>query len=346
MMIVQASNIHEGGGFVLLKELLPELCKSAQVTFFVDARFLSNNKTSLPTTANLNTISVYPTILSRLKAEFQIYFLSKKNPEATVFCFGNLPPLLPVKNRVLLYFHTVLYFRPFLMAKKSFFLKVKHLIERAWLTWGLTSVKEVIVQSSFVKESFEREFGFSNITIFPFTPAASESTNTSTQSPKDRGLDFVYLAAGTAHKNHENLIKAWNLLAREQILPALHLTIDSRYGKILSAIEDSKNTHNANIVNHGMIPHSQAMILYKNARAIIFPSVCESFGLPLLEARTLDIPVLASELDYVRDLIDPTESFDPSSPKSIARAVKRFLNIHDDKNQVHTVAELAAYIKT
>ena len=37
--------------------------------------------------------------------------------------------------------------------------------------------------------------------------------------------------------------------------------------------------------------------------------------------------MLASELDYVRDVVDPEESFDPASPVSIARAVKRFLGI-------------------
>jgi hypothetical protein len=34
---------------------------------------------------------------------------------------------------------------------------------------------------------------------------------------------------------------------------------------------------------------------------------------------------LASELDFVRDVIEPVETFDPDSPTSIARAVKRFL---------------------
>jgi hypothetical protein len=33
----------------------------------------------------------------------------------------------------------------------------------------------------------------------------------------------------------------------------------------------------------------------------------------------------ASELDYVRDVLDPEQSFDPESATSIARAVKRFM---------------------
>jgi len=65
--------------------------------------------------------------------------------------------------------------------------------------------------------------------------------------------------------------------------------------------------------------------LLKTSGAVIYPSRFESFGLPLIEARLAGVPVLAGELDYVRDVLDPEESFDPESPLSIARAVKRFL---------------------
>ena len=49
--------------------------------------------------------------------------------------------------------------------------------------------------------------------------------------------------------------------------------------------------------------------------------------MPLIEARRIGLPILASELDYVRDVLDPEEVFDPDSPVSIARAVKRFMKI-------------------
>ena len=57
----------------------------------------------------------------------------------------------------------------------------------------------------------------------------------------------------------------------------------------------------------------------------IYPSTLESFGLPLLEARAAGLPIITGELDYVRDIVDPDETFDPNSPLSMARAVKRFL---------------------
>jgi glycosyltransferase involved in cell wall biosynthesis len=61
------------------------------------------------------------------------------------------------------------------------------------------------------------------------------------------------------------------------------------------------------------------------ADALIYPSILESYGLPLLEARAAGLPLITGELDYVRDIVDPEETFDPASPLSIARAVKRFM---------------------
>jgi glycosyltransferase involved in cell wall biosynthesis len=57
----------------------------------------------------------------------------------------------------------------------------------------------------------------------------------------------------------------------------------------------------------------------------VFPSVSESFGLPLIEARQVGLPIVASELDFVRDVCEPEHSFDPYSSVSIARAIRRFL---------------------
>ena len=49
--------------------------------------------------------------------------------------------------------------------------------------------------------------------------------------------------------------------------------------------------------------------------------------MPLLEAEAMGLPVIASEMDYVRDVIVPAETFDPHSAVSISRAVRRFLSL-------------------
>ena len=73
------------------------------------------------------------------------------------------------------------------------------------------------------------------------------------------------------------------------------------------------------------VSHSLILSYLNNSNALIYPSLTESLGIPLLEAKSLDIPIVASELDYVRDISSPIQTFDPKSSISISRAVKRFL---------------------
>ena len=41
----------------------------------------------------------------------------------------------------------------------------------------------------------------------------------------------------------------------------------------------------------------------------------------------MGIPIVASELNYVRDVCQPQETFNPHEPLSIARAMQRFLGL-------------------
>ena len=51
------------------------------------------------------------------------------------------------------------------------------------------------------------------------------------------------------------------------------------------------------------------------------------------------IYIVASEKDFVRDLVDPKETFDPNSSISITRAIKRYLKITDNKIKVKNPRE-------
>jgi len=116
------------------------------------------------------------------------------------------------------------------------------------------------------------------------------------------------------------------LLAEEQLYPSLNLTLDRQiFTDLCTWIEQQIAQHQLKISNKGDLPREAVTQLYGRVNAMIYPSTFESFGLPLIEARQAGLPILASELDYVRDVIDPEESFDPKSPLSIARAVKRFM---------------------
>lgn len=169
--------------------------------------------------------------------------------------------------------------------------------------------------------------------VRPFT-GESLGYQRKTRQPKkreaDQKFDFVFVASGEPHKNHRQLVEAWCLLAEQKLYPSLCLTLDKSVSAELCVwIDEKKDKHGLKLENAGLLPHSQVLELYTQAGALIFPSRLESFGLPLIEASQAGLPVLAAELDYVRDVLDPIETFDSDSPVSIARAVKRFLALEE-----------------
>ena len=58
-----------------------------------------------------------------------------------------------------------------------------------------------------------------------------------------------------------------------------------------------------NIVYEGVLSYEQLLTLYKSAHALLFPSYIESLGLPLIEAASFGIPIIASDLPFAHDVV-------------------------------------------
>ena len=124
----------------------------------------------------------------------------------------------------------------------------------------------------------------------------------------------------------------------------LVLTVGPENERLLAQIEHLSSTSNIRIDNLGRLPREQVLDLYKRSRALIFTSTSESFGLLLLEADACGLPIVASELDFVRDVVNPVETFDAGSAVSISRAVRRFLGCQEVPASVMTASEFVERI--
>ena len=320
-LIIHAPNVHQGGGRTLLLAILGEL-QEDRLKNGNDYKVILDSRLSISDRFPEHNLAqrVRPTLVGRLLAEWRLYRTAKL--ESIVLCFGNLPPLFKSNAHVCLYVHNV-----YLVSKASivgFSLKVKIRIqlERIWLKLCIHHADEVIVQS----ESMQRLMSESlNVLpkVIPFM-SGHKADNTS----PEKKYDFLYAASGEPHKNHRLLIEAWKLLASRNIFPSLCLTISKdAYPDLYEWLESEKGSSGLKISNIGVVNNTLMQNLYLQSSALIYPSILESFGLPLIEARRAGLSIIASELDYVRDIVNPEQSFDPKSPVSIARAVERFLGV-------------------
>jgi glycosyltransferase involved in cell wall biosynthesis len=336
VVILYAPNVHTGGGFVLLQELLTAWPKEIPMRACLDER--ARNRLEIVNDADIHWVK--PSVLSRFKAE-RILSLACKDG-GIAFCFHGLPPIFKNNARVVLFQQNRLLLG-FSQASSVFSRTFVRLGFERLISWLFRHrVSEYVVQTPTMARDLSYWYGLGNVVnnliihIYPFVGAMKYPVSANIDSPE---FDFIYVADGENHKNHFRLFEAWRELAKQGFKPRLAVTLGNQYSALVDAVRHIGDGSGAQVFNLGHLPHNQILSLYGRSRALIFPSLTESFGLPLIEAREQGLPIIASELDYVRDVCEPVQTFDPYSSNSIARAVKRFLEIPEVLTELKTPTE-------
>lgn len=313
--ILYAPFIHTGGGKTLLIQLLSQIENYDNSLVIIDSRisfkFRANKKCDVFFVKN----SFYSYILS----EFNLYRYSSKNTR--ILCLHGAPPLIKNEGYTMVFFHNRLH----LDEKKHFFMFSENL-KKYFFTKSFIFCDEIIVQTDSMIYAFEEFFKKNSISkklqkksFYDAMPIKKDIRN--------KKFDFIYVADASAHKNHKCLIQAWILLSMDNLRPSLVLTIPKSQQKTIDNINMLVKKYKLKIYNFGDLNQKQVGKLYAISKSLIFPSLVESFGLPLIEASQYNLSIIASELDYVRDVCVPNYTFNPLSALSIARAVKRSLGI-------------------
>lgn len=77
----------------------------------------------------------------------------------------------------------------------------------------------------------------------------------------------------------------------------------------------------------GYVGETELMRLYRTSAALVFPSLHEGFGLPVLEAMSVGAPVCCSDIPALREVAgDAATYFAPRDPESLEAAVRRVLH--------------------
>ncbi len=263
-------------------------------------------------------------VVSRLAAELSLRRSARDGDR--VLCFHGLPPLFASAAQVEVFVQNRLHLGQMSLDSFSWRTRQRLLFEQAVCRLRRHLVHGYWVQTPSMAKALQQWWGGASadlsVRVLPFVPASAAKAPA---EGSGRRYDFVYVADGEAHKNHRRLVEAWALLAEQGFRPTLALTLSARDQALGQWIETQRQAHGLQLHQLGSMAHAQVLQLYRQAGALIFPSLSESFGLPLLEAKAQGCAIVASELDFVRDVCEPVETFDPQSPVSIARAVRRFL---------------------
>jgi glycosyltransferase involved in cell wall biosynthesis len=134
---------------------------------------------------------------------------------------------------------------------------------------------------------------------------------------------FVYPAAFWPHKNHARLLRAVLRLraARGFDLPLVLTGMDAAdAGPVRSDIARLGLAGQVRVL--GYVPRSQLREILRRAEFMIFPSLFEGFGLPVVEAMAMGCPVACSRATSLPELVgEDGLLFDPERVEDIAAAI-------------------------
>ena len=143
----------------------------------------------------------------------------------TLLCFHGLPPLFINYGNIVVFEQNRLHIESVSLSRYPMRTRIRLLIERGICRLLRGRVKQYVVQTKSMHDRLIKWHGSNPTThIFPImhVPNANFSKYNSVGNKK---YDLVYVADGTTHKNHQNLILALVLLSKVSVFPSLCLTI-------------------------------------------------------------------------------------------------------------------------
>jgi glycosyltransferase involved in cell wall biosynthesis len=201
------------------------------------------------------------------------------------------------------------------------------------VTAALTQGSGIIVGSHAVAHDLHDHAARHRLPVPPVVVAPLAGADLKPDGAQAVGCDDYFLCVGTieSRKNHRLLLRVWQQLHARLGAATPRLVIVGRWGW---GSEDFRAALHASGMTDGLIrilddcDDAALASLMAGARAMLMPSLAEGFGLPMAEALTLGIPVIASDLPCFRDvgqgipcLLDPhdadawadrIEAFDPA----------------------------------
>lgn len=305
-----APNIKNGGGLELLLYLIEHIkvnYPNLKCVVYVDS--------SIQMLKSNNNIEII-----HMNSSFEKVKLFSKKIDNSLY-FGNLPPLVKSENSIV-YFHNPYLLMPFeKLMKTSIKFFIKYFLQQLYIKFFIKNVNIVACQNSDIKEKFIKKYRFKNVQLLPFFRLCDKKI----LEQNEKKYDFCYVSLAHPHKNHQRLLEACEILSNENISFFLALTIEEGHNELMQKIKDINLKNVVTIVNLGKLRKEEVCKLYAQSKCLVFPSTEETFGLGLVEAVNMDLDVIASNLDYVYQSIEPSLVFNPNSSLDMSLKMKEYL---------------------
>jgi glycosyltransferase involved in cell wall biosynthesis len=155
---------------------------------------------------------------------------------------------------------------------------------------------------------------------------------------------ILYVSHLEPHKGMDVVIRAMRELKRQEQRACLCLTMDRRdwpegYDRVMSQVRDWGLAED--VFNLGRVPEGALDELYQRADVFLFPSLCEAFGFPMVEALGYGLPIVAADTPINRELCgEAALYYAPQDAIAAARQLQVLLDSPERRRQASAASEL------
>ncbi len=159
-----------------------------------------------------------------------------------------------------------------------------------------------------------------------FQPISDEKVNELRRKYSLPKQFWLYVAHFYPHKNHLRLVQSYHNLKLKGFTPWPLLLRGDDHGdekEIRRLVRELGLEKDVRFLSH--LNEAELAGLYSAATAMVFPSLYEGGGMPILEAMACGCPVIAANIPAVREFAGEAASFfDPKDTASIEEAMSSF----------------------
>ena len=162
-------------------------------------------------------------------------------------------------------------------------------------------------------------------------PTCPENIGRISGENREEGDYFLFVGAVHPRKNVHRLIQAFDLF-KKQTNSTLKLVICGRFAWQTGAVKAAFDTayFKKDIIFTGYVPNEDVPKLTASAFAVVYTSLFEGFGLPILEAMNCDVPVITSNISAMPEVAgDAALLVNPESVSEIAAAMQTLIENPD-----------------
>lgn len=213
-------------------------------------------------------------------------------------------------------------------------------VRESWYQWSLQQALAVFVESEHGKQELSHycAMPLMKFHVIPMFPGRVVELNVGEAEQREilnalsltAGSYFYYPAQYWAHKNHYNLLVAFKQLRDGQTRNLKLVFTGADFGnKAYVASVIAELGLNDSVMMLNFVTNEALYTLYKQSIGLVMPTFLGPTNMPLLEARSLGVPVICTDFDGHREMCgDGALYITPDQPETIAEAMQSLL----DKN--------------